>query len=137
MKNQESTTFSFNKDEFYVAKHALPGESDLGVWCYLADGNIFDKRKIAKLNQVSERSVNRSLQKLSSLGYYIDGVFYATPRLDLVKDKPKEAEITKPEAEKEVKIEKKVEVLSSVNGLVSTRENVIVNLDNNKWINQF
>ena len=76
--------FKFTKEEFYAAKRVLHGGSDLGVWCYLADGNAYDKKAIADLNGVTERSVARSLIKLKELGYYVNDIFYATPRASVV-----------------------------------------------------
>lgn len=70
-------TFNFTRKHFYAAKQRL-SPSALGVWCYLADGYIYDKKQIAVLNGIDERSVRRGKEELERKGYFIDGVFYPT-----------------------------------------------------------
>ena len=72
-------TFNFTREHFYAAKQRL-SPSALGVWCYLADGYVYDKQKIAVLNGIDERSVRRGKEELERKGYFIDGTFYPAPQ---------------------------------------------------------
>lgn len=80
MENRAADQFNFTREAFYAAKKAL-SPSGLGVWCYLADGYEYNKKAIAKLNNITERSVERGFVELQNKHYYINGVFFAFSQL--------------------------------------------------------
>ena len=120
MANQENEIITFNKEEFYAAKRDL-NASAFDIWCYLAEGNIYNKQAIAKLNGVSVRSIERGFAILKNKGYYIDDTFYAAPELENINVVSSKIEITVPSIKETVKVEVK-----------SQKEQV-----QNNWIGKF
>ena len=109
MVNQENEIITFNKEEFYAAKRDL-NASAFDIWCYLAEGNIYNKQVIAKLNGVSVRSIERGFAILKNKGYYINGVFYAAPALENINVVPSKIEVKIPSIKETVKVEVKPQV---------------------------
>ena len=64
----------FNKEEFYAARRNLTF-TELSIWCYLAEGNEYNKKEIARLNGITERTVERAFNTFKDKGYYINNVF--------------------------------------------------------------
>ena len=117
-KNDEKLVF--NKQEFYAAKRDLSVPA-FSIWCYLASGNQYNKQAIAKLNNTSERSIERGLVTLKEKGYYINDTFYAQPRLENRKLN------TSP-----VKI-----IPSSIKPVVKVESKSVVEPVQRNWINKF
>ena len=106
MASQENETITFNKKEFYAAKRNL-SVSAFSIWCYLAEGNKYNKQMIAKLNKTSERSIERGFVILKNKGYYNDDTFYAAPELENINVVSSKIEITVPSIKETVKVEVK------------------------------
>ena len=105
-KNKDK--FNFTRTDLYTARKNLT-YTELSIWMYLADGNEYNKKEIAKLNGITERTVERAYITFKSKGYVVNNVFTPVPSKKktsstvvqksslIAVPKPKEKEVVKVE----------------------------------------